>query len=377
MSQKKSFTVDAKTAGWRADRALRSLVGESNRRAIKTLFHDKRVALNGKHASGSERVYTGDVFELSAQALQSAEQPPEKKAPRLTTAHGRHLLRLHEDADVLVISKPTEIPVHRGQGGYTRRDTLEDVLERAYPAPPFDPNYKPTRFPRQGYYFVHRLDMETSGCLLIAKHEAARDALIRDFAHRKIGKDYLAVVVGEPEWETITCTRPIAYVRAGEDDIAAMKPGGERARRNPFHSTKRHTAGIMRGLKKGIALEEGSVEGKSAETRFKVIARYRGYTLLRARPKSGRTHQIRVHLTALGHALAYDPLYGRRAPLRYREFDLHAGETERGDEVVLNRLPLHAWKLAFTHPGSGDVMKVEAALPRDLKEFLRLLKKFR
>jgi 23S rRNA-/tRNA-specific pseudouridylate synthase len=370
-----TFTVDAALAGWRADRALRSLLGELNRRVVKKLFHEKYVQLNGMPAGGSERVYTGDAFTLPADALKRAEKFVEK-SPRLTTAHGRHLLRLYEDADVLAISKPAEIPVHRGDGGFTRRDTLEDVLERAYPAPPPDPTAPRSRFPRQGYYFVHRLDMETSGCLLVARNEAARDALIRDFAFRKVSKDYLAVVVGEPQWDTLTVKKPIKYIRAGEEDPSAGGPGALRARGHP-QAPKRSSAAVMHGLKKGIALDESSSEGKASETRFKVLARYRGYTLLRARPKTGRTHQIRVHLTAIGHPLAYDPLYGRRSPLRFREFDLHAGETERGEDVVLNRLPLHAWKLAFVHPRSGEVMKVEAALPRDLKEFLRLLKKYR
>ena len=368
-----TYTVEATLAGWRADRALRSLLGELNRRIVKKLFHEKFVQLNGKPASGSERVYTGDAFTLPGDALQHAGKLVEK-SKRLTTAHGRHLLRLHEDDDVLAISKPAEIPVHRGEGGFTRRDTLESVLEQAYPPPPHDPAVPRTRFPRQGYYFVHRLDMETSGCLLIAKNEAARDALIRDFAFRRVTKDYLAVVVGEPQWDTLTVKNPIKYIRAGEDDPSAGGPGALRARGHP---AARRASAPMQGLKKGIALDESSSEGKDCETRFRVLARYRGYTLLRARPKTGRTHQIRVHLTAIGHPLAYDPLYGRRAPLRFREFDLHSGETEQGEDVVLNRLPLHAWKLAFTHPRSGEVMNIEAALPRDLKEFIRLLKRYR
>jgi len=134
---------------------------------------------------------------------------------------------------------------------------------------------------------------------------------------------------------------------------------------------------VMRGVKKGIALEEGDAAGKPCETHFKVVARYRGYTLLRAEPRTGRTHQIRVHLTAAGCTLAYDPLYGRRTPLRFREFDPHAGESEQGEKIVLNRLPLHAWKLGMQHPATNAYLMLEAPIPRDLREFIRVLKRYR
>jgi 23S rRNA pseudouridine1911/1915/1917 synthase len=212
--------------------------------------------------------------------------------------------------------------------------------------------------------------METSGLLLVSKNEAVRDALIRDFSQRKIHKEYLAIVVGEPEWTKIKVTKPITYVKAEENAVVkapSARPFYKRGRPKPK----------LRGVKKGVALEEGSEDGKSCETIFEVVLRYKGYTLVRAQPKTGRTHQIRVHLQSLGHPLAYDPLYGRVTPLRMREFDLRSGESEEGSTVVLNRLPLHAWKLKFTHPTTQEQMKLEAPLPRDLKEFLRVLKKWR
>ena len=393
MSANKAFIVDARLSGWRGDRAFRSLAGGVNRRDIKTLFHEKAVCLNGRVATGSERVTAGDRFEVSAAALERVAAA-EPEAPRLTTPHGRHVPRLYEDEAVLVIAKPAEVPVYQGQDGYSRRDTLEQVLERAYPppvvrasAPAQDRNRPPAadravraqRPAPPGFYLVHRLDMETSGCLLVAKTLAAHDALVRDFAQRRVIKDYLAVVAGEPDWDTIAIERPIEYIRADEPPVARAS-----SHANSKHSDfalrvkrNRRDKPLFRGVKKGIALPAGSLEGKSAETRVKVLARYRGYTLLRVRPKTGRTHQIRVHLAAIKLPLAYDPLYGRHSPLRLREFDLQAGETERGDAVVLNRLPLHAWKVAFIHPVSGKTMKIEAPLPRDLKEFLRVLKKFR
>jgi len=179
-------------------------------------------------------------------------------------------------------------------------------------------------------------------------------------------------------------TRPIKYVRGvAEKKYDDRDEREEKRGYSPFYSLMRkqrseaHHAAPKLGQKKGIALEEDSDEGKQAETQFIAIERYRGYSLIRAEPRTGRTHQIRVHLGALGHPLAYDPFYGKKSPYRMRDFDPSLGQSERGDEVVLNRLPLHAWKLGFTHPRTGEKILIEAPPPRDFKEFNRLLKKFR
>jgi RluA family pseudouridine synthase len=327
-----TVTVQSEQANWRADRALRTLVPGLNRRDAKEIFQKKLVRLNGKIASGSERVAPGDRFEYPD--LESLSQSsPIESGPRLTTAHGRQVQRIYEDETILAVSKPAEIPVHRGEGGFTRRDTLEDVMGKVY----------------REFYFVHRLDMETSGCLLIAKTAAARDTLIRAFSERRIDKQYLAVITGSPKWETTVVSKPIAYTRAEE----------------------------LGGLKKGMALDEDDEAGKSCETHFEVLARYRGYSLVRAKPKTGRTHQIRVHLSGIGHPLAYDPLYGRRTPLRMSDIVALHPSLGEAEKVILNRLPLHAEKLGFDHPVTKERIEVEAPLTRDLKEFLNILKKYR
>jgi 23S rRNA pseudouridine1911/1915/1917 synthase len=332
------LVVPEEMAGWRADRALCALAAHLNRRSAKLLFKARQVRLNGRIAGSSTKVEAKSLFELPAPESEEVAALLEKKrAPRLATPHGRQLLRLYEDDDLLVINKPAEVPVERGSDGSTRRDTLEDALVRTY-----------QKGGVPAFYFVHRLDMETSGCLLIAKTPSARDVLIQNFAERKIRKQYLALASGEILWENQVVKRPIASIKA-----------------------------FSGALKKSVVLEEGSGSGKESETRFAVIRRYRGYTLLRAEPRTGRTHQIRVHLTSLGHPLAYDPLYGRRTPIRFQEFDSRTAETEAGEKVVLNRLPLHAWKISLSHPLSGRELAFEAPLPRDLKDFFKILKKFR
>jgi RluA family pseudouridine synthase len=337
-----TVTVQPDQAGWRADRAFRTLVPGLNRRVAKEIFQKNLVRLNGKVASGSERVASGDQFEYpSSGSIAVVEKG--SAAPRLATAHGRQVQRIYEDDTILGVSKPAEIPVERGEGGFTRRDTVEDVLSKVY----------------DEFYFVHRLDMETSGCLLIAKNQAARDTLLTAFSERRVDKQYLAIVVGSPRWETIVVDKPISYERPSP---STLKRGG---RGSPQYA-----------LKKGIALEDEE-GGKACETRFEVLERFRGYTLLRARPKTGRTHQIRIHLTSIGHSLAYDPLYGRRTALRFGDLVAAHPSVESGEKVVLNRLPLHAEKLGFTHPDTGARVELEAPLTRDLKEFLSILKKYR
>ncbi|MGD0092718.1 MAG: RluA family pseudouridine synthase [Planctomycetota bacterium] len=359
-------------AGWRADRALCALLEGLNRRAAKALFRSRLVRLNGRIAGGSERVAEGDCFELLEPA--PAEPHPAARVPagpRLTTPHGRHLVRLYEDEALLIISKPAEVLVHRGEGGFTRRDTLEEVLERAYSGARRLGAALPGE---RGFHFVHRLDMETSGCLVIAKNEAARDTLIRAFAARAVHKEYLALVAGTVRWDELTVSKPIKYIRAGDPEWPPPPAPSRKGRGNTEASGHSRKGRGNSGQKKGVALEEGAAEGKPSETHFKVLARYRGFTLLRARPKTGRTHQIRVHLQSLGHPLAYDPLYGRATALRARELG-GPSRPDEDDKVVLSRLPLHAWKLSFAHPTTGEMLSVTAPLPRDLRELLRLLRR--
>jgi 23S rRNA-/tRNA-specific pseudouridylate synthase len=376
--------------GFRADRALAALLGGVSRRAAKVLFRSGRIRLNGRVADGSERVRAGDQLLCpDPAAAEGAALLQASGAPRLTTRHGRQVNRIYEDKHLLVISKPAEVLVHPHQDGRTRRETLEEILARAYPAKPGpraqghawsvgDDEWSARPEPvgeeeARGFYFVHRLDLETSGCLLVAKSPQVRDQLIRAFQERRVGKEYLAVVVGEAPWESKVSRRPITY-RQGDRGTPRPKrlPSGE----PDWVKMKKH--GLLPGrTKRGVALPEGDRHGKPCETTFDVEERFRGYTLVRCRPRTGRLHQIRVHLAAEGFPLAYDALYGRRSPLRLREFSPGAAESDAGDEVVLNRLPLHALRLSFQHPVTGQRLELEAPLPRDLKEFLRVLRKFR
>jgi 23S rRNA pseudouridine1911/1915/1917 synthase len=158
---------------------------------------------------------------------------------------------------------------------------------------------------------VHRLDRDTSGVILVAKNDAAHNALARQLKERTIEKVYLALVEGTPKPAEGTIDAPIA--------------------RDPRRRQR-------------MAVVEG---GRDAATAYRVIERFAGYSLVEARPKTGRTHQIRVHLAAIGHPIVGDRLYGKRSELIDRQF-------------------LHALRISFAHPRSGERTTVEAALADDL-----------
>jgi 23S rRNA pseudouridine1911/1915/1917 synthase len=172
-------------------------------------------------------------------------------------------------------------------------------------------------------------------------------------------------------WEEKTIRRSITYRRA-TDELPPRKLGGE----PDWARLKKYGKRPPRFVKMGVALDEGDPKGKSCETKVTVLERFRGYTMVKCEPKTGRMHQIRVHMASEGYPLAYDLIYGRKSPLRMREFNLHAPENE-GAEIILNRLPLHARRLAFPHPRTGERVEVEAPLPGDLRDFIRVLRKYR
>ena len=176
---------------------------------------------------------------------------------------------------------------------------------------------------------VHRLDKDTSGCLVVAKNEPALAALQRAFKSRAVKKIYLALVHGQP---------------SDRGRLATLFG------RHPVHR-KRFSGRVK--------------SGKPAETEFAVRERFDGAALLEVELKTGRTHQIRVHLAEAGHPVVADPLYGRRR-----------GASRRVTEAqsALGRQALHAWKLEFAHPVSGEALRFEAPVPADFQRALNELR---
>jgi 23S rRNA pseudouridine1911/1915/1917 synthase len=252
------------------------------------------VRVNGATARASDPVDAGDVI--------NAAPPPAAEPPAHVSAEDIPLEIIYEDDDLLCLNKPPGLVVHPAAGhwqGTLVNAILHHCADVSHSGHPLRPG------------IVHRLDKDTSGCILVAKNDAAHTALARQFAERTAQKTYLAVVRG--------CPRATGGVVTGA--IA----------RHPVH---RQRMAISR-----------RPDARAAETTWKVLHSAGNLSLLECRPKTGRTHQIRVHLKHLGHPIAGDRVYGGGADFP--------------------RQLLHACKIAVDHPSTGERLEFEAPVPDD------------
>jgi pseudouridine synthase, RluA family len=189
-------------------------------------------------------------------------------------------------------------------------------------------------------FVVHRLDKDTSGVLLFARSPEAHKSLSESFESRSVEKTYRALVRGVPTWDEISC------------DLALM-PDGDRLHRTLVSAH----------------------HGKKSLTAFVVIARYKDSALVEARPETGRTHQVRVHLASVGHPCLCDPLYGDGDPLLLSKLKRRWKGDPFAERPLLARAALHALSAEFPHPATGAALKVEAPLPKDMKAAISQLEK--
>ncbi len=292
----------------RLDRFLAGRCPDLSRSRIQALIAAGLVSVNGQPARASYRPICGERITL---VLPSRPLPPES-APAAVLPP---LDIIYEDECLLVLNKPAGLVVHPGAG--TAESTLvqaltahrPEMLAEDWPAPD-----------RPGV--VHRLDKDTSGILLAAVTRAAQEALQAQFKAHSIEKTYLAILHGR-------LLPPEGIIDA---------PLGR-------HPTQR--------LKRAI-LEDG---GRPARTRYRVMEQFRTACLVQAQPLSGRTHQIRVHFAAVGHAVVGDKLYGPRR-----------------SELRASRQMLHAWRISFTHPLTGERLSFEAPSPDDFISLLEMVR---
>ena len=309
--------VPVEAAGMRLDRFLATLPELGTRSRAKGLIDDGRVAVDGVPRKSAHAVRAGERIAVTV-------PPPE---PTGVEPEALPLVVLYEDPHLLAIDKPAGMVVHPAPGA--RRGTVVSaVLHRLGALETGGDPQRPA--------IVHRLDRDTSGVLLIARTPQALEGLARQFRERTLAKRYLAVVHG--------VVRPAA----GVIDQAIGRHPRERQR-----------------------MSVGTRRGRTAVTRFEVVERFRGATLLRLAPETGRTHQIRVHLAALGHPIVADRVYGG---VRGRR----GASVPAAVAAVLEACPrqaLHAETIAFAHPVSGARMEVRAALPPDLARLLDSLRR--
>jgi 23S rRNA pseudouridine955/2504/2580 synthase len=299
--------VDEDSAGQRLDNFLiRHLKGVPKTHVYR-IIRSGEVRINKGRVAADTRVQTGDVVRVPpVRTSEKAAQKLEKPAP------GREFPLLLEDEFLLAIDKPAGVAVHGGSG--VSFGVIEQ-LRQARPAAKF-------------LELVHRLDRETSGILLVAKKRSALTHLQDQFRERETGKTYLALVVGD--W-----------------------PASKKVIDAPLHKYL-----LPDGERRVKVVGKDDPDGMKSVTLVKIRQRLAGFTLLEVTIKTGRTHQIRVHLASQGHAIAGDDKYG--------DFDLNKTLQKQG----LKRMFLHAWKLQFSHPASGERVALQADLPPDLEKFV-------
>jgi 23S rRNA pseudouridine1911/1915/1917 synthase len=267
------------------------------RSRVQRLIDDGAVTVAGARAKASLRLEAGQRV--------SVEVPP--PAPARAAPEPIALDVIFEDGDVLAVNKPPGMTVHPA-GGHTSGTLVNAILAHCDDLSGIGGVMRPG--------IVHRLDRDTSGVILVAKNDAAHQALARQLKERTIAKVYLALVEGTPKPAEGVIDAPVA--------------------RDPVH--RERMAVVTRG--------------REAVTAYRVVERFKGVSLVEARPKTGRTHQIRVHLAAIGHPIAGDRVYGKRSAVVARQF-------------------LHALRIAFDHPRTGERMTLEAPLPADLDRALK------
>ncbi len=303
--------IPAEQAGKRLDQALALLRPEITRSQWQQWIESGRVLLNGVPPRKRDRVKGGESVRVEIPAVQ----------PSGHVAEAIPLAVVYEDDAILVIDKPPGLVVHPGAGN--PEGTLLNAL--LHHAPGLD------ALPRAG--IVHRLDKDTSGLLVVAKTEAARQNLIAQLQDRSMSREYQAVVNG--------------VLITGKKVEAPI--GRHRTDRTRMAVTER---------------------GRPAVSHVRVVKKFRAHTLVQVKLESGRTHQIRVHMAHIRYPVFGDPVYGGRAKLP-------KGASTELIELLqgFRRQALHAAKLALVHPVSGKRMEWEAPLPMDMKRLIAVLEK--
>ncbi|RLP78074.1 RluA family pseudouridine synthase [Mycetocola tolaasinivorans] len=303
--QSRSLPVPDGLEGTRVDAGLAKLLGFSRTFAAE-VADAGGVSLGGRVLGKSDRLSAGDWLEVSWTP---------KAEPTIIPVVVEDLDVVYDDEDIIVIAKPTGVAAHPSQG-WSGPTVLGALAGAGYTVS--------TSGAAERAGIVHRLDVGTSGLMVVAKSERAYTELKRQFHDREVEKIYHAVVQGHPDPLAGTIDAPIG--------------------RHPRHDWK-------------FAI---TTEGKHSITHYETLEAFLRGALLEIHLETGRTHQIRVHMAAQRHPCVGDPLYG--------------GDAQLAERLGLTRQWLHAHKLAFTHPGTGEWVSFEAPYPADLEHALEILR---
>ncbi len=318
------YVVDAEQTGARVDVYLMSQLKNISRVKIGRLINQGNIKIDGKQIKPSHRLKENEVIQVLI-------PPPE---PMGSKPENIELDVLHEDDDLIVVNKPAGMVVHPAKGNWS--GTLTAALTyRFSQLSSIGGDMRPG--------IVHRLDRDTTGVILVAKNDVAHMNLTRQFEQRTVEKTYVAIVSPSPDRDRDWIREPIGV--------------------HPYQREK-------------MAIRAGHRTSRDAETFFEVQERFKGYALIHCFPKTGRTHQIRVHLAHLNCPILCDRLYSSRARI---EENTIAGMplSESDNAVLLERQALHAHSIVLKHPASGEPVQFDAPLADDMENVLSSLRKHR
>ena len=296
-----TLVVSREAIRLRLDQFLARELPQFSRSRLQQLIRDGFVRLNGQATRPRDFVRAGDAIEVVEPPLQKTENRPEKIP----------LDVLFEDEDLIVVNKPAGLVVHPG-AGHREHTLVNALLHHCSTLSGIGGEERPG--------IVHRLDKDTSGCIVVAKTDGAHRALSIQFAERTVEKVYLALVSGKMRRRSGVIEKNIG--------------------RHPVHRQQ---------------MSVQSSRGREARTEYRVLKASEQGSLVECRLHSGRTHQIRVHLHHVGHPVLGDKIYGRKSNDRFP------------------RQMLHAWKLGFEHPRTQEWKSFEAPLPNDFTEAMKTL----
>jgi 23S rRNA pseudouridine1911/1915/1917 synthase len=303
----------------RLDKYLHGRFRSLSRHFLQDAIRAGGVKVNGKPVKPSFRLTHGDVIELVIPEPPSKDIEPENIPLDI----------LYEDEDLIILNKQPDLIVHPCRGN--TRGTLVNALV----------HYSDQLSSGLGEFrpgIVHRLDRDTSGVMVVTRNEGAQWRVAKQFEQREVDKTYLAIVHGTPELHADKIDAPLG-----------------------IHPVIREKYAIRPEI------------GKPAVTYYEVLEAFRGFSLLKLTPHTGRTHQIRVHLSYIKHPIVADDMYGGKLVYPWQLADAEPAI----EEPVISRVALHAQTLEFTHPTTGARVKFEAPLPADMQHLLDLLRQHR
>jgi 23S rRNA pseudouridine1911/1915/1917 synthase len=315
--------VQAKTHGLRLDQYLVVQFPDLSRSIVQKAIEAGGVTVNGAARRASYKTRIGDKVSI---------QLPEPDRPE-PTPENIPLEILYEDEYLAIVNKPFDMVVHPAKGHWS--GTLVNALAFHFGSlSKAGGDYRPG--------IVHRLDRDTSGAILVAKEERTHRELSLQFETRKVFKEYVAITQGMLDRDSDYIERRIAH--------------------HPHDRVK-------------MMVTDNAELGKAACTFYEVLERFRGYTFVRCQPRTGRTHQLRVHLASVGAPVLADKIYSGRD--HFRLSDLLPGLAADHDEILLPRQALHAQRLRIIHPIRKEVVAIEAPLPAEFRRTLEALRKHR